>query len=1009
MKKRLLSALLAFCMVLTLLPGTALAAGELPPKDTMYWNNRNMQVAIGFVRSILTNPASSDIILVYYQAEGCVNSANYVPQYAAFADTSKLRMYGYAYDRNAQAGQEGYSLPASEMQALLGKTSYTFPVVIAYNSETKAYRAKDAVLGLDALKALLADCGLYTPSENPGPSIDLINDASISTQTWEVLRLVNQHRMGMGLKPLSTFGDLQKVANQRAYEIYVDYRPDHTRPNGSICWTAYDDYGVRYNLVAENIASGQRDAADVMNSWLNSPGHRQNIEKTGVTHMGAGFYNGPNPSGYANNWTQDFAASMYCKHTNLRLSKTSIPGNPGTDLETLLKNADITVTLNCQQYGESKMPLIAAMCSGYDKNSAATQTVTVSCDGMTAALVISGSACPSHDFGSGVVTTEPTCTEAGVRTYTCSKCGETRTEAIPAKGHSFDSGVVTKEPTCTEAGVRTYTCSACGETKTESIPAKGHSFDSGVVTKEPTCTEAGVRTYTCPKCGETKTEAISAKGHNYQTTENGDRVCTVCGHTIPAASVTVEDRLDEALAASTPQEVREILNQLDRDELVKVLTDSLYSKIEALEARINGSAAVDAAGSGISGAKIVGAKLNADYDSQVTLKISQPEDASIPTPDPSAANAFRFSMDLLDGDGRELPVKVPVKITLPIPVSNLDAKSFKLWHVRGGSPELVQTALRQTGSQWYATFTIDSFSDFIMTYQTVSTPPVDPGIPGGSGGSSVQPTLYAVTAPAAAHGTVVLSSNAALEGFRVTVTTAADEGYQLETLSVRDSSGKELALKDLGRGVYAFYMPACKVVVEAVFAPVSQEPAPGPETETTPETTPAPESLPFVDVAGDAWYYSDVCRVYENGLMSGDGSETVFNPGGGMTRAMLWTVLARLDGADTAGGSPWYEPARAWAMAEGVSDGEAPQDLITREQLVTMLWRYLKAPAGEAGLDAFTDAASVSGWAAEAVSWAVSAGLLGGADGRLNPTGTAVRAEVAAILSRFIQSESSAN
>lgn len=966
MKKRLLSALLVFCMVLSMLPGTALAAGELPPLESTYWNNKNMHEAIAFTTSILTSPPSSDIILVYYQASGCPNSANYVPQYANFAALERLRMYGYAYDPAAEMGEDGYILPSSQMQDLLGKSSYTFPVVVAYNGQTKKYAAKDAVLGLDALQAVLAECGLYTPSENPNPPTDLIHDASVSSQSWEVLRLVNQHRMSIGLKPLSLFDNLQKVANQRAYEIYIDYRSDHTRPDGSLCWTAYKDYGVAYDASAENIASGQRDAADVMNSWLNSPGHRQNIERSLITHMGAGFYSGPHPSAGQNNWTQDFAMSRNCSHNGLTLSKATVPASPGTDLDTLLKNADITVTVNCPQYGECKLPLIAAMCSGYDQNSSATQTIAVSCDGMTASLTVSGSACTNHDFGSGAVTKEPTCTEAGVRTYTCSLCGETKTEAIPAKGHAYQTSV--KEPTCTEAGLRTYTCSLCGETKTETIPAKGHS---------------------------------------YQTDDKGNQVCTVCGHTIPAGSV--ENLLEEALNTSDPQRVQEILNQLDRDELVQSLTDTLYDKIETLEARINGFAAVDASGSGISGAKIVGAKLNADYNSQVTLKIGQPEDGTVPSPDPAAKNVFRFSMNLLDQDGAALPVKVPVKITLPIPAADLDAKSFKLWHFHDGRMELVNAVLHQTGSQWYATFTAGGFSDFIMTYQTVSVPPVDPdlpNIPSNPGNSSVQPTLYAVTAPAAAHGTVSLSSSSALEGVRVTVTATADDGYQLETLSVRDKDGKELTLKELGNGKYSFSMPASKVVVEAVFSPISQQPEPEPDSEPDggPDSTTTPEALPFVDVAGDAWYYGDVRYVYENGLMTGDGSESVFNPGGGMTRAMLWTVLARLDGANTTGGNPWYAPAQSWAQAKGVSDGEGPQEAVTREQLVTMLWRYLGSPAGETGLEGFTDASLVSGWAAEAVSWAVSTGLLGGANGSLNPTGTASRAEVAAILARFAQS-----
>lgn len=100
--------------------------------------------------------------------------------------------------------------------------------------------------------------------------------------------------------------------------------------------------------------------------------------------------------------------------------------------------------------------------------------------------------------------------------------------------HVWNSGVVTTEPTCTEPGVKTYTCTLCGETKTESIAATGHAWDNGVVTTEPTCTESGVKTYTCANCGETRNEAIPALGHNWTTEWSYDEehhwhTCTRCG------------------------------------------------------------------------------------------------------------------------------------------------------------------------------------------------------------------------------------------------------------------------------------------------------------------------------------------------------------------------------------------------------------------------------------------------------------------------------------------------
>lgn len=119
----------------------------------------------------------------------------------------------------------------------------------------------------------------------------------------------------------------------------------------------------------------------------------------------------------------------------------------------------------------------------------------------------------AHDWGNGVVTTAPTETTPGVRTYTCSGCDQTRTEAIPATGahdYQFTKNVA---PTCTDGGYDLYTCSGCGATERRNLTdAAGHKWDNGVVTTAPTETTPGVRTFTCTVCGQTRTEAIPATG-----------------------------------------------------------------------------------------------------------------------------------------------------------------------------------------------------------------------------------------------------------------------------------------------------------------------------------------------------------------------------------------------------------------------------------------------------------------------------------------------------------------
>ena len=150
------------------------------------------------------------------------------------------------------------------------------------------------------------------------------------------------------------------------------------------------------------------------------------------------------------------------------------------------------------------------------------------------------------------------------------------------------------------------------------------------------------------------------------------------------------------------------------------------------------------------------------------------------------------------------------------------------------------------------------------------------------------------------------------------------------------------------------------------------------------------------------WYADAVKYVTDKGLMSGTSADK-FAPSATTTRAMLMTVLARYAGEDTTGGATWYEKGMNWAKAKGVSDGTNPNANITREQLVTMLYRYAGSPKADGKLDSFSDAASVSTYAADAMQWAVANGIVNGSNGKLNPQNNATRAQVAAILMRFCE------
>lgn len=165
-----------------------------------------------------------------------------------------------------------------------------------------------------------------------------------------------------------------------------------------------------------------------------------------------------------------------------------------------------------------------------------------------------------------------------------------------------------------------------------------------------------------------------------------------------------------------------------------------------------------------------------------------------------------------------------------------------------------------------------------------------------------------------------------------------------------------------------------------------------------------PAENPYTDVAEGAWYYDVVMQASEAGLMKGV-TDTEFEPNGTLTRAMFWTILARAGGVDTDGGATWYAKAQAWATENGVSDGTDAMGAITREQLVTMLWRLNGEPVVDYLLTA-PDAAQISPWALEAMRWAASIGLIEGDEtGALSPAADTTRAQAAAFMVRYLTVE----
>lgn len=242
-------------------------------------------------------------------------------------------------------------------------------------------------------------------------------------------------------------------------------------------------------------------------------------------------------------------------------------------------------------------------------------------------------------------------------------------------------------------------------------------------------------------------------------------------------------------------------------------------------------------------------------------------------------------------------------------------------------------------------------------------------------------TANRVTVYGGAHGIARVDDYNPSTGDRVTITVTPDEGYEVDQVLVTTASGAKVPVTRTGENRYVFEMPSGSVSIQVTYK--------------------AEEKVAYTDVSPYAWYAEAVEYVTVQGLMNGVG-EGKFAPSATVTRAMVWTVLARMDGENTEGGSTWYSKARTWAMENGVSDGANPEAAITREQLATMLYRYCGSPAVSGSLRGYADGSSVSDWAEDAMLWAIEQGLIEGVgDNKLAPAADTTRAQLAQILMRF--------
>lgn len=347
-----------------------------------------------------------------------------------------------------------------------------------------------------------------------------------------------------------------------------------------------------------------------------------------------------------------------------------------------------------------------------------------------------------------------------------------------------------------------------------------------------------------------------------------------------------------------------------------------------------------------------------------------------------------------------------VDVVLPYPNGTDSKDTFQIVHMltKTGSEGKIEKFTHITKETDGLRFHVTSLSPFGVSWTKYTAP--TPGGGGGGGGGAVAPTTYDIVIPSALANTVKADKTKAAAGDTVTLT-AAGEG----TLTVTDANGKTVALTDLGSGKYTFKMPSAKVSVG--FKTTADQPCDGGKD--------CP-SAPFTDVDTAKWYHLSVDYVLTHKMMNGVSSRA-FAPNANLTRGMLVQILYNLEGKPKGTAAnfsdvqadAWYAEAVGWAASNKVVTGYAdgtfrPNAAVTREQAAAILYRYAQSKGIDVSVGentnilSYVDVQQASEYAIPALQWAVGAGVLNGKNGgRLAPTGTATRAEIAAIMQRWCE------
>jgi len=673
-----------------------------------------------------------------------------------------------------------------------------------------------------------------------------------------------------------------------------------------------------------------------------------------------------------------------------------------------------------------------------------------------------------HSWNEGVITTAATCENAGAKTYTCTVCNATKTEAIDATGHTpvevaeqpatcteaghkagtkcsvceailsgmeeipatghTEKTVAGKPATCTETGLTDgISCSVCGtviKAQTE-IPAKGHSWNEGEITTSPTCENVGVKTYTCTVCKETKTEAINATGHTpvdvaekpATCTEAGHKAgtkCSVCeailsgmeeipttGHTevIDAAKAPTctETGLTEGKHCYACGEVitaQETVPAKGHTEVVDPVVEATCTKPGKTEGKH-----CSVCNEVLVAQKVVSAKGH-DWDSGKILK----------QPTYGENGEMLYTCAICDEYKTEI-------------IPKLVNGGGGTGGAGGGSSSAGSTTKTET------TINPDESTTKTETKPDGTVVETTTGKDGSTSKTTTKKDGSSVTESKTADGTTgtvktdkdgKTEAEAKISNKAVEDAKKSSEAVKVptEVKAGKDSNSAPTVKVELPKnaGETKIEIPVSNVNSGTVAVIVHED---GTE-EIVKNSKPTEDgvqltvdgntvvkiidnSKDFIDTRNH-WSRDEVNFVASRDIFNGVGNN-LFGVSQPMTRGMVNTVLARLAGIDTTpkNGQKWYEVGTEWAKSKGITDGTNPEASVTREQLATLLYRFYGSPA-ISGTLRFADAGAVSAYAQDALLWATQNGIMNGVGNNcVAPSADAQRAQVAAMMARYLK------